>query len=112
MKAGIDNNFKTLKYDPDGSRIYKESTVGSTTTKRKYIVDTVGDLPTILLELDPMSNYAIKKTYIYGNSQILAQHDGSYTAPRYFYLHDRLGSVRQIMKVNGDSYSLFIGKNY
>jgi RHS repeat-associated protein len=54
-----------------------------------------------IVELDPMSNFAIKKTYIYGNSQILAQHDGSYSAPRYFYLHDRLGSVRQIIDTGG-----------
>jgi len=37
-----------------------------------------------------------------GKSQILAQHDGSYTANRYFYLHDRLGSVRAIIKQSGD----------
>ncbi len=43
------------------------------------------------------------EAYIYTNSQILAQHDGSgYNSPRYFYLHDRLGSVRQIIDTNGD----------
>jgi len=30
-------------------------------------------------------------------NQNLARHDGDYSAPRYFYIHDRLGSVRQIM---------------
>lgn len=35
--------------------------------------------------------------YIYANDQIIAQHDGCYTDDRYFYLHDRLGSVRQLI---------------
>jgi RHS repeat-associated protein len=39
----------------------------------------------------------LAKTYIYANGEILAQHDGDYTADRYFYLHDRLGSVRQVI---------------
>jgi len=55
----------------------------------------MGELPVILLELNSSGNIA--KTYIYGNSQILVQHDGGYSASRYFYLHDRLGSVRQII---------------
>jgi len=83
-----------LKYDPAGNRIYKETNNGA--TKRKYIVDVIGDLPTVLLELDPNNSMEIKKTYIYSNSQILAEHNGSYSAPRYFYLHDRLGSVRPL----------------
>jgi len=62
----------------------------------------------------------IEKTYIYvypprrANGQtcppklaagkrrrILCQHDGNDTDPRYFYLHDRLGNVRQIIDANG-----------
>ena len=76
-----------------GNRIWKSSSSGT----RKYIVDIVGDLPAILMEIDPADS-SVKKTYIYANSQILAQHDGDYNADRYFYLHDRLGSVRQIIK--------------
>ena len=50
----------------------------------------------------------IKKTYIYvyppgrANGQILCQHNGDYSAPRYFYLHDRLGSVRQVIDTSGN----------
>jgi len=43
----------------------------------------------------------IEKTYIYANSQIMAQHLGDHTTSRYFYLHDRLGSVRQIIDTSG-----------
>jgi len=85
-----------LRYDPLGNRIWKDS---STACTRKYIVDILGDLPVILLELDCDNN--IDKTYIYANSQILCQHDGSHTADRYFYLHDRLGSVRKIIDTTG-----------
>ena len=38
----------------------------------KYIVDIVGDLPTILLEMDPDNSMSIEKAYIYGNSQRLS----------------------------------------
>jgi len=54
-------------------------------------------LPTILLELDESDN--IMKTYIYANGQVLCQHDGD---AQYFYLHDRLGSVRHVIDTYGD----------
>ena len=86
-----------LKYDPMGNRIFKDS---SESGQRKYIVDIAGNLPIILLEIEPSSGN-IMKTYIYANSQILAQHTGKHDQPRYFYLHDRLGSVRQVINNAG-----------
>jgi hypothetical protein len=57
------------------------------------------------------SDSLVEKTYIYANSQIIAQHDGDHSASRYFYLHDRLGSVRQLIDSNGEvlyyAHSLF-----
>jgi RHS repeat-associated protein len=47
------------------------------------------------------------KTYIYANSQIIAQHTGDHEADRYFYLHDRLGSVRQVIDTSGDVVHLY-----
>ncbi len=55
---------------------------------------------------------SIKKTYIYANSQVIAQHDGDYEADRYFYLHDRLGSVRQIINTNGDVVNRYTFKPF
>jgi len=89
----------SVKYDPLGNRVWKKCNIPNTT--RKYIVDIAGGLPTILLELDPCTSMSIKKTYIYGNSQILTQHDGAPSAYRYFYLHDRLGSVRETIGTDG-----------
>jgi RHS repeat-associated protein len=43
----------------------------------------------------------LTKTYIYANSEILAQHDGDASADRYFCLHDRLGSVRLVIDDEG-----------
>jgi uncharacterized protein RhaS with RHS repeats len=91
------SSLKNEEYDPDGNRLWKSRTISGQTTKRKYILDSVGSLPVVLLELDPQDNMSISKTYIYGNSQILTQHDGNDSAPRYFYLHDRLGNVRQVI---------------
>jgi RHS repeat-associated protein len=50
---------------------------------------------------------AIKKTYIYANGEILAQHNGDYTYPRYFYLHDRLGSVRLVVNESGTAQNSY-----
>ena len=64
------------------------------------------------MELDPTSldaqnNMEIKKTYIHANSQVLAMHDGDTEAPLYFSLHDRLGSLRQIIDSTGDLKAYF-----
>jgi RHS repeat-associated protein len=64
------------------------------------VVDVSGELPVILLELDPDNDMEVKKTYIYANSEILAQHDGDHTDTRYFYMHDRLGSVREVINTS------------
>jgi RHS repeat-associated protein len=100
-----------LQYAPGFDRVYKESTVDQTTTKSKYIVDPTGDLSLILLEIDPDENdpnACIRKTYIYANSQVIAQHDGCYGDARYFYLHDRLGSVRQVIDTNADVQNKYV----
>ena len=76
---------------------------GCVNGKRKYIVDIVGDLPVILMEINPDNPVnPVKKTYIYANGQIIAQHDGDHTTDRYFYQHDRLGSVRQVINRYGN----------
>jgi len=96
------NDSIALKYDPDGNRIRKQSVVSGQTTRRRYVVDIVGNLPVILMELDSADSDSIKKIYIYANNQIVAQHNGNHNADRYFYLHDRLGSVRQVINTSGN----------
>jgi RHS repeat-associated protein len=91
----------SLRYDPGGNRIRKQSIDGAEETTHKYIVDIVGDLPTTLMEIDPNIGLIVK-TYIYANGQVLCQHDGDYSAPRYFYIHDRLGSVRQMIDTSAN----------
>jgi hypothetical protein len=68
--AAVDPNSMAVKYDPSGNRIWKQSSNGTTTTHRKYILDIVGDLPVILLELDPDNSNIVKKGYVYADSQI------------------------------------------
>ena len=92
------SDWLNLKYDPDGNRWAKSS---SRTGSRKYIVDTAADLPVILLELDRASDQVVK-SYYYADEQLICQHNGDpNTGPRYFYLTDRIGSVRQVIDVNG-----------
>ena len=86
-----------------GNRVWKESYVASpeSTTTRKYIVDISGKLPTILCEID-ISDSSLKKSYFYSDTgRILAQRNGGQTADEYFYVADRLGSVRQIVDDTG-----------
>ena len=90
----------SCKYAPDGSMVYKESTQNSQTVKRKFIVDVIGDYPVILMELDG-DNLDIEKTYIHANGQVLMQHDGDMNADKYFYIHDRLGGIRQLIGADG-----------
>ncbi len=88
-----------IKYDPLGNRVYKKSTASGNSTERKYIVDITGRLPVILMAVN--GSGGIVKTNIYGDRQILAQHDGEMSDDKYFYLHDRLGSVRLILADDG-----------
>jgi RHS repeat-associated protein len=108
QSATIESNSISIKYDPAGNRVYKASSAQGT---RKYIVDVVGDLPVILLELQPTGNsiFEVKKAYIYANSQILVQYDG---ADKYYYLHDRLGSVRQLINTSGAVVMLYTYNPY
>jgi len=89
-----------IQCDPFGNRVYKKSTAGVVAGERKYIVDVGAGLPVVLLEIDP-SDSSLKNSYIYADGQILAQYDGDPRADPpaaiYFYLHDRLGSVRQVI---------------
>jgi RHS repeat-associated protein len=97
-KLGSANRRIEAKYTPDGARVTKKKVWdGNTVYNHKYIVDITGKVPAVLLVLDANNNNAILKTYIHANGEVLAQHDGDHTADRYFYLHDRLGSVRQII---------------
>jgi RHS repeat-associated protein len=63
-------------------------------------VDVAGGLAVILLEIDPADSL-IKKSYYYANGEILMQQNGNHTADKYFYLHDRLGSVREVINTSG-----------
>ena len=98
------DSIDSIKYDPDGNRIYKESTVSSQSVKRKYIVDIVGRLPVILLVMDAGNDNSVVNTFVYANSQVLAQYDGAQeeSTDKHFYLHDRLGSVRLLIDESGN----------
>ena len=66
------------------------------------------------MELDAADNpMDIEKKYIYAHGQVLAQHD---IAPQqddmYFYLHDRLGSVRQIIEYDDHADDVDVVKYY
>ena len=57
-------------------------------------------LSQILLELDVADPNIIEKAYVYADNQVLLQYDGDpndSATKKYFYVHDRLGSVRMIL---------------
>jgi RHS repeat-associated protein len=78
-----------------GNRVYKASSVAG---NRRYIVDIASGLPVILMEIDD-SNGSITNKYYYANAQILRQAN---SAGSYFYIHDRLGSIRLVINDAAD----------
>ena len=60
-------------------------------------------MPTILVVVDT-DDGSLEKSYIYAGPQIVAQKVHDDVDPNcydeYFYLHDRLGSVRQVIDPN------------
>jgi len=90
------------RYTPDGVRIWKKRNWNLSSYEHKYIVDMAGNIPSVLLVLDANDDNNILKTYIHAQNQVIAQHDGDYNTSRYFYLHDRLGSVRQVIDTSGN----------
>ncbi len=84
----------SCKYDPHGNRIYKSSTVSGS---QKYILDVSGKLPVVLAIVDANDN-SVDNKFFYANSQVISQQIG---ANKYFYLHDRLGSVRAMINTSG-----------
>ena len=93
--ATIGSDSIALKYDPMGNRVIKNSTING---NRKYIVDIAGGLPVVLCEIND-SNGSLTNSYFYADGQVLTQVDsnGSY----FFYIHDRLGSIRQLVDDSG-----------
>jgi RHS repeat-associated protein len=112
--AASGSNSIHVKYDPMGNRVWKQTSDGQNTTARKYIVDISGNLPTILCEIDTADG-SLKKSYYYADGQILAQKD--YADPAnvhktYWYVHDRLGSVRQVLDYHALTTVLEIAHSY
>jgi hypothetical protein len=91
-----------VKYDPMGNRVYRSSYDGSGTTVQKFIVDIAGSLPTIIAEYSDPNSFT--NSYVYADGQVLVQYahqsDPNVPPDRYYYVHDRLGSVRMVVDAN------------
>ncbi len=109
-------NITQMRYAPDGTRVYKSlsTSVDPDYYKFKYIVDAAADIPSILLVIDvnDANNPIIEKTYIHAHRAILCQHDGDALAARYFFLYDRLGSVRLLVDSAGDVQNCYYYNPY
>jgi RHS repeat-associated protein len=102
---GGDTRTMEAWYTPDGARIAKKRTWDDNSDyNHKYVVDVVRGVPVVLLVLNADSGNAMVNSYIHANGQVLAQHDETdqENRPIYFYLHDRLGSVRQVIDDNAE----------
>jgi RHS repeat-associated protein len=105
----VGDDFIDCRYAPDGEMIYKRVYQDGIASESKFIVDTVGRFPVILLEINS-ANSQIVKTYFNAQGQTLMQRDGSQAAEddRYFYIHDRLGSVRQLVNTAGQVVNCYV----
>jgi len=113
--ATVGDGRITCRYFPDSCVMFsKESTAGGQTTKKRYIVDHASGISKVLLEIDTTTG-EIVKSYFHADSQLVMQRAGDpNTGDKYFYLHDRLGSVRQVIDsfgnvVNAYTYDPFGG---
>jgi RHS repeat-associated protein len=75
-----------MVYNGDGARVAK--TIGAATTD--YVLDLASTLPVVISDTDAL--------YLYGLDIIAEQLAG---ADRYYYVHDGLGSVRQVVDTSG-----------
>jgi len=95
-------NTLALKYDPDGNRVFRSSSLSG---GRKYILAQDAGLAVVLVELAPATGggYQPVKRHYWLHGQIVASEQGlNTTAPsRCFYLADRLGSVRTVLADDG-----------
>ena len=112
-----DNNISVdYRYTPQfGNMVYREKTVtpivGSPVVERKKIIsDITGKYPLVLMEIE-MDEYlepASYQSYYYANNQILAQlQRDTVNSDWYYYLCDRLGSVRTLIDCNSDTVSSY-----
>ena len=94
-----DGTVISYKYDDMGNRVWKEVDDGQSTTETRFLWMTPGDLPVLLAEVDATTDN-ILRSYIHVNTQPVVLFDGDMTdslTDKYFYLSDRLGSVRLIV---------------
>jgi len=98
QSATSGNNSIDCVYDPDGRMVRKVTTIGASASTEKFILDIVGDYPVVLMVKDP-NTPANNKTYVHANGEVLTERVFIY---KYFYLHDRLGSVRQLVNTSGN----------
>jgi len=92
-----------------GNRVWTDSSIRGT---KRFIVDIVGGLPVILCEVDQATG-SLEKSYIYADGQILSQvSHGAQSTDVYYYVHDRLGSVRMVVGYDGQTVSVANGYAY
>ncbi len=96
--AVVDSDSIELKYDPLGNRILKNSTING---NHRYVLDVASSVPKILLVLDADNSNVILKAYVHTDREVLMQADSG-TNECYYYLHDRLGSVRLLIDDSGE----------
>ena len=98
QSATASGNSIDCVYDPEGRMVRKVTTIGASASTERFILDIVGDYPVVLMAKDP-NTPANNKAYVHANGEVLTERVFIY---RYFYLHDRLGSVRQLVNTSGN----------
>jgi len=98
QSATASGNSIDCVYDPEGRMVRKVTTIGASASTERFILDIVGDYPVVLMAKDP-NTPANNKAYVHANGEVLTERVFIY---KYFYLHDRLGSVRQLVNTSGN----------
>ncbi len=124
--ANMGSDTISVKYDPMGNRIVKHSVLNGISRNQRFIVDINSDLPVVLCVLDCSDTggagsgqdlpSSLEKLYYHVGAQVIAQKEAGADGELFYYVHDRLGSVRAVvdidmLTVNEYSYDSF-GKMY
>ena len=91
------------EYDPFGNRVGRvKEYAGLAEDESRYLLDYASSVPKVLMELEKDANgdwQIVRKNYYYGDMLVMST-DGS-DGDRWYYFHDKLGSVRAVVDGSG-----------
>ncbi len=85
-------------------------------SEQKFLVDINSQLPVILCVVDAVSPNLLTSSYVYADAQVLCQRHHDPVDPNFYgasyYVHDRLGSVRLVVRYDDGTQTVRAANSY